>query len=93
MLPAPFVALEAELVGEAELKGTTKVYSVNRAQVIVLLNEYMNPYDLTVDDTTVTVPQVTEVANEVDPVTATLDTFLAVTEEEIEEDITEEGEE
>ena len=74
------------LPGETEPQGTTKVYSVNRAQVIALLNEQMNPYDLTIDETTVTAPQVTEVANEVDLVIETLDTMLPTVEEEIPED-------
>ena len=76
------------LPGESEAQGTTKVYSVNRAQVIELLNQQMNPYELTIDDTTVTAPQVTEVANEVEFVTETLDSQLAeneITPEEEEE--------
>ncbi|MBQ3202596.1 MAG: LCP family protein [Clostridia bacterium] len=75
------------LPGETEKMGTTKVYSVNRAQLIALLNEQMNPYDLPVDEDTVAAPQLTEVVNEVDLVTVTLDTVLPAAEE------SEEGEE
>lgn len=80
------------LPGETETIGTTKVYSVNRVQVIQLLNEQMNPYALTIDETTVNAPQVTEEANEVDFVTETLDTRLPPV-EEAPEQTPEEGEE
>lgn len=69
------------LPGETETMGTTKVYSVNRAQTVQLLNEQMNPYELTIDESTVTAPQVTEVAQEVDFATVTLDTVLPVVQE------------
>ncbi len=73
------------LPGETETQGTTKMYSVNRAQLITLLNEQMNPYELDIDEETVTAPQMTEVVKDVDFATVTLDTMLAVTEETPEE--------
>ena len=41
----------------------------------------MNPYKLTLDEDTVTAPQLIEVPAEVDLLTATLDTVLPKTEE------------
>lgn len=69
------------LPGTAEKVGTTSVYSVNREQVITLLNEQMNPYGLVIDEDTVTAPQVAAVSKAVDTVTVTLDTVIPKTEE------------
>lgn len=70
------------LPGTAEKVGTTSVYSVNREQVITLLNEQMNPYGLVIDEDIVTAPQVTTVSKTVDTVTVTLDTVIPKTEAE-----------
>ena len=64
------------LPGTAEKAGTTSVYSVNREQVITLLNEQMNPYGLLLDEDIVTAPQLTAVSKNVDTVTVTLDTII-----------------
>jgi hypothetical protein len=62
------------LPGESALSGSATVYSVNRAQTIELLNTQMNPYGLTLSDSTVGVPQLVVKQKEVDTATATLDT-------------------
>lgn len=62
------------LPGESALSGSVTVYSVNRVQTIELLNLQMNPYAITLSDETVKVPQLVVKQNEVDTVTATLDT-------------------
>ncbi len=64
------------LPGTAQKRGTGYVYSVNKAQTVTLLNEYMNPYGLTLDDTTVAVTELKQ--NPVDAETAvtTLDQVL-----------------
>lgn len=66
------------LPGTETIQGTTRMYSVNRKQTIELLNELMNPYDLTIDEETVTAPQMNETEAEVDNAVATLDTALAM---------------
>ena len=60
------------LPGEATKSGSTTVYSVNKAQVITLLNEQMNPYGLTLDKTTVNVPQLIKKPSKANLQTATL---------------------
>lgn len=75
------------LPGTAEKNGTASVYSVNKEQVIELLNEQMNDYGLYIDEDTVTAPAVTAVSKEVDLSTVTLDTVLP------QADAPEEGEE
>ena len=62
------------LPGEAVKSGTATVYSVNKAKTIELLNAQMNPYGLTLDDTTVAVPQLKDKPADSDASTATLDT-------------------
>lgn len=64
------------LPGAAEKNGTATVYSVNREQVIALLNEQMNPYGLYIDEDTVTAPQMNDDPKEADLATVTLDTVL-----------------
>jgi len=63
------------LPGEKATSGSAAVYSVNRAQTLELLNAQMNPYGLTLDDTTVKVPQVLKTQNTTDTATATLDGY------------------
>ena len=53
--------------------GTVTVYSANRAQVIELLGAQMNPYGLTLDETTVLVPQLKENPAKSDATTVSLD--------------------
>ncbi len=65
------------LPGGAQKLGTGTVYSVNRAQTLSLLEQYMNPYGLTLDDTTVTVPQLNQKPQEADAAVNTLDALLA----------------
>ncbi len=62
------------LPGEAVKNGSTTVYSVNRAKVIELLNAQMNPYGLTLDDTTVTAPQLKDKPADSNTTTVVLDT-------------------
>lgn len=69
------------LPGSAEKNGTVTVYSVNREQVISLLNEQMNAYGLYIDEDTVTAPQLAMDPKEVDAATVTLDTVLPQAEE------------
>lgn len=64
------------LPGEAVKRGTGYVYSVNKAQTISLLNEHFNPYDLTVNDTTVAVSELKENPAEADTAVITLDQVL-----------------
>lgn len=75
------------LPGSTEKVGTATVYSVNRTQTLGLLNSTMNPCGFVLDEDTVTVPQVTTVAKEVDLSVTTMDTILPKAE------IPEEGEE
>lgn len=63
------------LPGESATSGSATVYSVNRVQTIELLKAQMNPYDLTLDDTTVKVPQLLLKQGTADTATATLDTY------------------
>ncbi len=81
------------LPGETELKGTTKVYSVNCEQLSAFLNEQMMPYALPEENTGVTAPQLSEVMKEADLATVTLDTILPMVEDVPEEDMTDEVEE
>ena len=60
------------LPGEATKNGSTTVYSVNKEQTITLLNEQMNPYGLTLDETTVNVPQLIKKPAKANLHTATL---------------------
>ncbi len=60
------------LPGESAKSGTTTVYSVNVAQTVQLLNEQLNPYGLTLDETTVTAPQLVLKAAKADCETAPL---------------------
>jgi hypothetical protein len=61
------------LPGESVKSGAATVWSVNRAEVIKLLGEQMNPYGLTLDDKTVTAPQLKDKAAASDASTITLD--------------------
>ncbi len=63
------------LPGESTTSGSATVYSVNRAQTLELLREQMNPYGLTLDDTTVKVPQLLSEQSTTDTATATLEAF------------------
>lgn len=69
------------LPGSAEKVGTMSVYSINREQVIALLNEQMNAYGLYIDEDTVTAPQVNYDPKEADVSTVTLDTVLPAMED------------
>jgi len=63
------------LPGESATSGSATVYSVNRVQTIELLKAQMNPYSLTLDDTTVKVPQLLVKQGAADTATATLDKY------------------
>ena len=63
------------LPGASATSGTATVYSVNKAQTIELLNTQMNPYGLTLDDTTVKVTPLLLTQSNVDTATATLDAY------------------
>lgn len=65
----------AILPGEAAMSGTSTLYSVNVAQTTKLLNEFMNPYGLTLDETTIRIPQLKADGADADTVTVTLDTL------------------
>lgn len=84
---APEKITFAILPGSTEKVGTATVYSVNRTQMIGLLNDQMNPCYFVLDEDTVTVPQVTTVAKEAELSVATMDTILP------QADSSEEGEE
>lgn len=60
------------LPGEAAKTGSATVYSVNKEQTVTLLNEQMNPYGLTLDKTTVNVPQLVQKPAKADLQTATM---------------------
>ena len=60
------------LPGETTKSGTATVYSVNKAQVLDLLNIQMNPYGLTLNDDTVLVEQLLNNPKTVDTKTETL---------------------
>ncbi len=62
--------------GVTQRRGTAYVYSVNKAQTISLLNEHMNPYKLTLDETTVTVPELLQVQQEIETGVTTLDQLV-----------------
>ena len=64
------------LPGTAQKRGTGYVYSVNKAQTVALLNEQMNPYGLTLDDTTVTVTELKKNPADADTALTTLDKVL-----------------
>lgn len=64
------------LPGVAVKRGTGYVYSVNKAQTIALLEEYMNPYGLTLDDTTVNLTELKTNPADVDTAVTTLDQVL-----------------
>ena len=64
------------LPGTAQKRGTGTVYSVNKAQTITLLNEHLNPYDLTLDDTTVAVTELKKNPAHADTAVTTLDKVL-----------------
>ncbi len=61
------------LPGSGAKNGSTTVYSVNQSQTIDLLNAYMNPYGLTLDENDVTVPELISEPSEADLETATLE--------------------
>lgn len=71
---------------ETDISATADVYSANRDQVIRLLNEQMNPYELSIDENTVTAPQLSVVVEEVDFAIETMDTYLPAAEEDVEEE-------
>ena len=52
------------------------MYSVNKAQTVALLNEQMNPYGLTLDDTTVAVTELKKNPADADTALTTLDKVL-----------------
>lgn len=60
------------LPGRKIVDGTAKYYSVNQAQAIELLNLQMNPYELVLDETTVSVPQLITRTEKIDWKTQTL---------------------
>jgi anionic cell wall polymer biosynthesis LytR-Cps2A-Psr (LCP) family protein len=64
------------LPGQSTKIGTLPIYSVNRAQTTELLNQQMNPYGLTLDESPVLVPQAVENPKESDLTTDTLANFL-----------------
>ena len=64
------------LPGVSVKRGTSTVYSVNKTQTLALLGQYMNPYGLALDDTTVTVPELKQNPPEVDAAITTLDQVL-----------------
>ncbi len=64
------------LPGTAQKRGTGYVYSVNKAQTVKLLNDYMNPYGLTLDDTTVAVTELKQNPADADTAVTTLDQVL-----------------
>ncbi len=64
------------LPGTAQKRGTGTVFSVNKAQTITLLNEHLNPYDLTLDDTTVAVTELKKNPADADTAVTTLDQVL-----------------
>lgn len=64
------------LPGTVQKRGTGYVYSVNKAQTVTLLNDYMNPYGLTLDDTTVAVTELKQNPADADTAVATLDQVL-----------------
>ena len=64
------------LPGTAQKRGTGYVYSVNKAQTVKLLGDYMNPCGLTIDDTTVTVTELKKNPADVDMAVTTLDKVL-----------------
>ncbi len=61
------------LPGESVKSGTATVYSVNKAKVIELLNNVLNPYGLTLDENTVKAPQLKEKPTDNDATTVTLE--------------------
>ncbi len=63
--------------GVSQKRGTEMVYSVNKAQTIVLLNQYMNPYGLVLDNATVTVPELKTNLKDADATASTLDKIVA----------------
>ena len=64
------------LPGQSTKTGTLPIYSVNQAQVTELLDQQMNPYGLTFDESTVLVPQAIAQPKEADVATASLAEFL-----------------
>lgn len=60
------------LPGQSTKTGTQTIYSVNRAQTVELLNQQMNPYSLTFDESTVLAPQAIEKPKDADVSTETL---------------------
>lgn len=64
------------LPGTAQKRGTGYVYSVNKAQTVTLLNDCMNPYGLTLDDTTVAVNELKQNPADADTAVTTLDKVL-----------------
>ncbi len=64
------------LPGVTQKRGTNTVYSVNKAQTIALLKEYMNPYGLTLDDETVNIPELTQNTQSEETAVVTLDEVL-----------------
>ena len=63
------------LPGDSTTSGSATVCSINLTQTIELLNAQMNPYGLTLNDTTVKVTQLLPKQGTVDTATATLDTL------------------
>ena len=64
------------LPGQTTKYGTATVYSVNKSQVLELLNSQMNPYALTLDDATVSVEQLVNYPKTADTKTETLQSVV-----------------
>lgn len=64
------------LPGETTKCGTATVYSVNKNQVLELLNSQMNPYGLTIEDSTVSVEQLVNHPKTADTKTETLQSVV-----------------
>lgn len=67
------------LPGTAQKRGAGTVYSVNKAQTVSLLNEHLNPYGLTLDDSTVAVTELKKSPADADTAVTTLDKVLVKT--------------
>ncbi len=67
--------------GAAQKRGTQTVYSVNKTQALTLLGEHMNPYGLTLDDTTVTIPELKKNQKDADAAVNTLDKLIVKAEQ------------
>ena len=64
------------LPGETTKYGTATVYSVNKSQVLELLNSQMNPYALVLDETTASAEQLVNRPKTADTKTETLQSIV-----------------